>query len=104
MCFVLYAGTMNPLSRTLWREDGPGVWVNSLSEHEMPVKAHFTRPEVQYIGSTSQCGCDFPHVMLQNGQWPMFGVLSAERDESERVNREGLVGILRSSGEDSIEL
>jgi hypothetical protein len=104
MCFVLYAGTIKTLARNPWREDAPGVWVNSLSEHEMPVKAHFTRPEVQYIGSTSQCGCDFPHVTLQNGHWPMFSVLNAQGDESERVNREGLVDVLRSSGEDSIEL
>ena len=101
---MLYAATTKPLPRSPWREDVPGVWVNSLSEHEMPVKDHFTKPEVQYIGSTSQCGCDFPHVILQNGEWPMFGVLHAERDESERVNREGLVDILRSSGETSIEL
>jgi hypothetical protein len=34
----------------------------------------------------------------------MFSVLDAQGDESERVNREGLVDVLRSSGEDSIEL
>lgn len=79
------------------------MWVNALTEHEMPVKAHFTAPEVQYIGSTSQCGCDFPHATLQNGDWPMFRLPGDEREESERVNREGLVEILRSSGEDMVE-
>jgi hypothetical protein len=34
------------------------------------------------IASTSGCGCDFPHVTLQNEQWPIFEDVEkdAERD------------------------
>src|SRR4029077_15587207 len=69
MCFVLYAGTNRPLARREWQKDAPDVGVVSLTERDAPVKAHFSSPEVQFIASTSGCGCDFPNVMLQNGEW-----------------------------------
>ena len=58
------------------------------------------------MGSTSGCGCDFPNVMFQGGGWP--SIEDAEVDvaqiESDRVNREGLVRILRDAGEPTVEL
>jgi hypothetical protein len=72
MCFVLYAGTTTPMPRLEWRNDAPDVSVAALTEHESAIAAHFSKPNVQYIGSTSRCGCDFPHVMFQNGEWPWF--------------------------------
>jgi len=60
---------------------------------------------VQYIGSTSQCGCDFPRAILQNGDWPEIDVAMAlERNPSEKPNREALTALLESSGESMIEL
>jgi hypothetical protein len=53
-----------------WRNHAPDLPVKALTEHETPITAHFSKPEVQNIGSTSDCGCDFPHVMFQNGDWP----------------------------------
>jgi hypothetical protein len=64
---------------------------------------------VQYIGSTSACGCDFPNVTFQNGEWPWFedgneDELDRERKATEQHNREGLVALLRHTEESSLEL
>jgi hypothetical protein len=106
MCFVLYAGTSKPIPRKEWRTDAPDLSVNPLTERESPIAAHFSKPQVQYIGSTSGCGCDFPHVMFQNGEWPWFDgdEDDAEREASDRYNREGLIALLRQAREQTVEL
>jgi hypothetical protein len=105
MCFVLYAGTNRPLARRRWQKDAPDMCVVSLPERDAPIKAHFSSPEVQFIGSTSRCGCDFPKVMLQNGEWPLFEMEpDAEREASDRYNRQALVDLLRGSREKVVEL
>jgi hypothetical protein len=62
--------------------------VHTREESDLPAAA-------SAIGSTSGCGCDFPHVTPQNGQWPIFEDVEkdAERDANDRYNREGLVGL-----------
>ena len=109
MCFVLYAGTLIPITRKKWRNDAPDLSVRALTERESPITAHFTTPEVQYVGSTSDCGCDFPHVMFQNGDWPWFesedaDELDRQRKATEQSNRESLVTLLRQTSEAVIEL
>jgi hypothetical protein len=109
VCFVLYAGTSNPLPRKKWQKDAPGLSVESLTERDAPIKAHFRSPEVQYIGSTSGCGCDFPHATLQNGEWPEIENLEYVEQDAESVaidkrNREALVDLLREPGDKVVEL
>jgi hypothetical protein len=65
MCFVLYAGTTKLLSSRAWQKDAPELSVQSLSGRDAAIREHFSNPEVQHIGSTSGCGCDFPNVALQ---------------------------------------
>lgn len=106
MCFVLYAGTSHPIARKEWCKDAPDLSVKSLTERESPIAAHFSKPQIQYIGSTSDCGCDFPHVMFQSGGWPWFDddEPEPEREASDLYNRERLVALLRETGEPSVEL
>jgi hypothetical protein len=111
MCFVLYAGTTSPLPRAAWNKEAPNLSVVALSERDTEVRQHFSNPEVQYVGSTSGCGCDFPNVMLQNGEWPVVETEDAEKDEfdkaleiSDRHNRELLVSLLRANGDKIVEL
>jgi hypothetical protein len=112
MCFVLYAGTTTPLPRRSFDKYAPAISVESLTERDTPIRQHFRNPEVQYIGSTSGCGCDFPHATLQNGQWPELEIPEdVEKDEldiarglSDHHNREALVNLLRTSGNKMIEL
>ncbi len=109
MCFVLYAGTTIAVPRKAFDKDAPDLSVESLGERDAAIKRFFSNPEVQYIGSTSGCGCDFPHVMLQNGQWPTFEETEKEgidiaRDISDRRNREALVALLRTTGDKMVEL
>jgi hypothetical protein len=104
---MLYAGTTKPLPPRKWQEEAPNVHVELLADREAPLKAHFTRPEVQCIGSTSGCGCDFPHAILQNGEWPTYFLeceTDAEALANARFNRQRLVELLRESGEKTIEL
>ena len=106
MCFVVYAGTSDPIPRKEWHKDAPDLSVKSLTERESPIAAHFSKPQVQYIGSTSDCGCDFPHVMFQNGGWPWLDddEPEPEREATDRYNREQLVALLRETRESAIEL
>lgn len=107
MCFVLYGGTIKPLPRKAWWSDAPDLSVSSLTERESPIKAHFSKPEVQYIGSTSGCGCDFPHAIFQSGGWPWFDdddEDDAEQEASDKYNREALAALLQASGERTVEL
>jgi hypothetical protein len=109
MCFLLYVGSNSPLPRKAWRVDAPDVNVRALVDEEMPIKAHFTAREVQYVGSTSDCGCDFPHAMFQNGGWPEIEFADSlesypDRIASERYNRGALVNLLRGAGEEAVEL
>jgi len=109
MCFLLYAGTIRPIPRRAWRKDAPDLCVASLSDRDAPVKTHFTTPEVQCIGSTSGCGCDFPHAMLQNGAWPELEFVEHVEENPEQAathsyHREALVELLRASEEHVIEL
>jgi hypothetical protein len=106
MCFLLYAGTSEPIPRRKWSQESPIISVNSLQGDEELIKAHFNKPEIQNIGSTSSCGCDFPSAMFQNGGWPEIEY--SEKDEEqqaiEQFNREALVDLLRTLNEGWIEL
>lgn len=111
MCFVLYAGTFSALQRSAWNKDAPNLSVESLTERDAAIRQYFSNPEVQYIGSTSGCGCDFPNVMLQNGEWPAVETGEVEKDEfdkarniSDQHNRDLLVSLLRANGDKTVEL
>lgn len=103
---MLFAGTGKPIPRTNWNKDAPNIWVRTIVEGESPIQAHFHRPEVQFIGATSGCGCDFPWVMLQNDGWPLVeeAERNKEQEASERFNREALVMLLKTIDEEFIEL
>ena len=101
---MLYAGTSHPIPRRSWDIDSPDISVRALTEDEAQITKHFSLPEVQNIGSTSCCGCDFPWVMLQNGSWPTDEDYDEELTANELINRTGLVGLLRTIQNDSIEL
>jgi hypothetical protein len=62
-------GTTNPLPRKAWDKDARGLSVKSVAERDSDIVKHFSGREIQYIGSTSGCGCDFPHVPLTKGEW-----------------------------------
>jgi hypothetical protein len=106
MCFQLYAATTKPLPRRKWELGSPRLPVRPLNAHDATVKVHFSNPEVQFIGSTSGCGCDFPSVIFQNDGWPYHEdpEIEPEVAASDRLNCEGLVSLLRSTGDSIVEL
>ena len=103
---MLYAGTSLPIPRKEWDRTAPGISVRSLVNAELPIREFFSKPEIQEIGSTSGCGCDFAFAMFQNGEWPL--PIGDERDEetieSKRFNQHALLSLLKSIDEHSIEL
>ena len=104
MCFMLYVGTTRAIPRRERKKDAPDISVASLTEHDLAIKAHFKTAEVQCIGSTAGCGCDFPHVLLQNGEWPNFDFADAESVGTFGQNRSALVTLLRNTGETTFEI
>jgi hypothetical protein len=106
MCFVLYAATTTPLPRNKWELGSPNLPVESLGERDSVIKVHFSNPEVQYVGSTSSCGCDFPNAMFQGGGWPEceYSEVDEAVAETSRLNCEALVRLLRSTGDTVVEL
>jgi hypothetical protein len=105
MCFVLYVGTASPLPLRPWRGEAPALSVKTLSAKEEAIKTHFTKQAVQHVGSTSGCGCDFPHVLTDTWRSPGFELdMLPERGTSEHSNAEELVKLLRESGEKTIEV
>lgn len=104
---MLYAGTKAPIPLISWNKDAPGLCVKSLSDRDAAVSSHFSLPIVQYLGSTSGCGCDFPHVTLSQGEWVGYSddeVDDPELEATEKGNRESLVRMLRDTGEKWVEL
>lgn len=109
MCFTLYVGSSRPIVAESWRDEAPVVHVTELSDREKPIVVHFSKPNVQYVGSTSGCGCDFPHSMFQNGGWPWFEDDEEDEDDREtkareKRNLERLVALLGATGDASVEL
>lgn len=114
MCFFLCVGTAKPLPRRKFDSAAADLPIESLTERDAGIKQHFSSAEVQCLGSTSGCGCDFPHAMFQNGGWPEIEYqntdegekddLDAERERVNRQNCEALVSLLRATGEDLVEL
>jgi hypothetical protein len=106
ICFMLYVGTVTPLPQKVWKKDSPDIWVRPILEGEASVTSHFGTPIVQYVGATSGCGCDFPHVLLHNGELREF--LNAEDDPEQlatyRRNRRALADLLRGHDEKLIEI
>jgi hypothetical protein len=107
MCFVLYAGTIKPLSRREWRKGATELSVKSLTDRDVSIRAHFKMPEVQYIGSTSGCGCDFPHVTFDYGEWVDVALAQQRADKdrltTENSNRSALVNLFKSTDESIVE-
>jgi hypothetical protein len=74
--------------------------------NEEEIRAHFSLPEVQYIGSSTCCGCAFPNVMFQNGGWPEleWSTRDAKQLASDSESRSALGALLGSLGEEMVEL
>jgi hypothetical protein len=56
--------------------------VEPLTSRDAVMNRHFTSPEVQYVGFTSNWGCDFPHATFQNGGWPEIDYQEAPQTNS----------------------
>ncbi len=107
MCFHLYAGTEGPLPRSEWSMNDPHVHVCDLNESESWTRSIFSKPEIQYIGSTSCCGCAFPSVMQDRaGDWPYWldPVRDAEVIAGDQRECEELSQLLSHLDEDELEL
>jgi hypothetical protein len=107
MCFHLYAGTSKPLPRSKWDMNDPHVNVDDLAESDLWAQSIFSKPEIQYIGSTTSCGCGFPSVMQDRaGDWPYWldPVGDAEEIASNKQECEEICQLFSQLDEDEIEL
>ena len=106
MCFLLYAGTTDPIPRKAWNQDAPDICVQDLKGDELQVRTHFSKSSVQNIGSTSCCGCDFPSAIFQNAGWPEIEhrEIDEEQQKSEQYNMQALASLLESMADEWVEL
>jgi hypothetical protein len=58
---VVYVASDYPLPTWPFDRVRPGFHVAELSEHETPVRRHFSKPFVYYVGSHESCGCGFQY-------------------------------------------
>jgi len=85
----------------------PRVNVQDLKEPELWTRKIFSKPEIQYIGSSTHCGCAFPSVMQDDsGEWSYWldPVNDAEVIASSKLECEDLCNLLAQLDEDEIEL
>ncbi len=101
---MIYIGTDKPLTTGEWKKETPDVWVRSLVESELSMRSHFSKTQVQYVGSTAGCGCDFPHVLLQKEQWVVVDNDDQEQRKKNRYNTQALATLLKKSGEKVVEI
>jgi len=102
MCFMLYAGTAKPIPCDGGMHRSSELPVSPPEESGSLIKAYFSTPEVQRIGSTSGCGCEFPHLLFRNGEWAKPE--DAEWDDRETRSMEMLIALLQTTREAVIEL
>lgn len=106
MCFMLFAGTDEPLPLKEWRKQKPDIWVRPVGKNEAGIRVHFSKSVVQYVGSTAGCGCDFPHWILYNGKEPDTSIEETDPAQAatDQYNRQALATLLESFGKVSVEL
>ncbi|MDB5342634.1 MAG: hypothetical protein JWP89_1011 [Schlesneria sp.] len=92
MCMMVYVASDYPLPTLAWDQDNPRFHTADLSKQDEPVRRHFSKPCVYYVGSHDRCGCGF--------QWGEDEGFEDEADlpakkESRRRLAEFLVGALQ---------
>lgn len=100
MCFVLFAGSRQPLPESEWSESDRRVFVKQLDESELPVRHAFTTDSVQYVGSSQQCGCGFRTKMqLEDPYFPDEDDTEAERQQNHAQLVEAIRPTIDADGE-----
>ncbi len=59
MCMMVYVASDYPLPILAWDQDNPRFHTADLSKQHEPVRRHFSKPCVYYVGSHERCGCGF---------------------------------------------
>jgi hypothetical protein len=70
MCFILHMASTAKVPRQAWDEHNRHLCIEDIHGVEENVRAHFSLPEIAYVGSSLGCGCGFRSVSFQNGGWP----------------------------------
>ena len=79
MCMVIYIASRRPLPLVPWQPDARAFNVTALTEHEEPVRRHFTLPNICCAGSHTQCGCGFNEGRGYQGDDNTASVASSAR-------------------------
>jgi hypothetical protein len=76
MCFILHLASRRRVPRVAWDEKDRRLNIGEIHGDPEAVRAHFTLPEVAYVGSSLGCGCGFRSVSFQGGDWPEEGLIA----------------------------
>ncbi|MEZ5316209.1 MAG: hypothetical protein R2752_02300 [Vicinamibacterales bacterium] len=61
MCMAVYAAADAPLPLVEWDTAQPAFNVHPLEPRDEPVRRHFTRPFVVFVGAHTGCACGFAY-------------------------------------------
>lgn len=70
MCFVLYVASDIPIPDMPFDQNSPALNTKPLTDRESPIQNVFSKPNVKFLGSSTNCGCGFRNLSFQNGGWP----------------------------------
>ena len=65
MCVALFIAADIEPPLVAWDESAPGFNVVGLSDHELVVRRHFSKPHVRYAGAHTGCSCGFAYGQVE---------------------------------------
>lgn len=66
MCLAVYIASATALPLVTWDEARPAFYVDGVAPND-PVRARFSMPNVNYLGSHEGCGCGFKYGVMPAG-------------------------------------
>ena len=67
MCQMVFLGADGTLPLIPWNRDAMAFNVQELKANEEPVRAHFSKSHVYYLGGSEGCGCSFGDEAAEQG-------------------------------------
>lgn len=104
MCMVLYLGSEKTLPIVPYNPEQPAFHTKELDEHEKPMRQHFSKPQVLYIGSSEGCGCSFRHALYDKGEWSYVVSEKEEEAVASQVDHQALVDYLSAQRLHKVEI
>lgn len=99
MCFVLYMASNKPRREIPWDDKAPAFYVSGNDADIQKVKHQFSKAHVYYVGSSSNCGCNY----RRHPEW-VYDTLTTEEQKTTQENQDKLHKYLSECLDDEGEI